>query len=115
VKPGGNLVVYPYLPLYNYLSETSNPSRFDFFQPGMNTPKQALEIIDSLRRTASPVLFEPQFLEKIANSWPGTSLDVFATDPISDFTARNYRVCQNLTSPEDWRFEFMVRRETSCP
>lgn len=115
VNPGGNLLVYPYLPLYNYLSQTTNPSRYDFFQPGMNTSNQAQEIINSLQATASPVLFEPQFAETIANSWPGTSLEVFATEPVSDFIARNYHVCQNLTSPEAWRLEFMVRKETVCP
>jgi hypothetical protein len=115
VHPGGNLLVYPYLPLYNYLSQTRNPSHYDFFQPGMNTSNQAQEIINSLRETSSPVLFEPQFSEKIANSWPGTSLEAFATDPVSEFIASNYRVCRNLTSPENWRFEFMVRKETECP
>jgi hypothetical protein len=115
LNPGGNLLVYPYLPLYNYLSQTKNPSRYDFFQPGMNTSDQAHEIINSLQVTASPVLFEPQFSEKIANSWPGTPLEVFARDPVSDFIARNYRVCQSLTSPESWRLMFMVRKETACP
>ena len=107
--------MYPYLPLYNYLTDTRNPGRYDFFQPGMNTSHQAQEMIRSLQMSASPVLFEPQFEEKIAQSWPRTSLAVFATDPVSDFIARNYRVCRNLTSPEGWRFEFMVRKERSCP
>jgi hypothetical protein len=114
VHSGGNLLVYPYLPLYNFLTATTNPSRFDFFQPGMNTEEQAEEIIRSLQTSLSPVLFEPQFEEKIANSWPQTPFSVFARDPVSDFIARNYRVCGNLTSPEGWRLEFMVRKESAC-
>src|SRR5947207_2433582 len=48
VAPNGQLTIYPYLPLYNYLTDTRSPSRFDYFQPGMNTPEQAQEIIGSL-------------------------------------------------------------------
>src|SRR5262249_3681900 len=34
-QPGQQLLVYPYLPLYNYLTDTISPSRLDYFQPGM--------------------------------------------------------------------------------
>jgi hypothetical protein len=114
VAPGGNVLVYPYLPLYNYLTETLSPSRYDYFQPGMNTSEQAQEIIASLRSTGAPILFEPGFSEKIANSWPETSLSAIVDDPVSDYIARNYRVCQILVSPEGWRFQFMVRNEVPC-
>jgi hypothetical protein len=112
--PGRDVLVYPYLPLYNYLTETLSPSRYDYFQPGMNTSEQAQEIIASLRSTGAPILFEPQFSEKIANSWPETSLSAIVNDPVSDYIARNYRVCQILVSPEGWRFQFMVRNEVAC-
>ena len=114
VAPKRQLTVYPYLPLYNYLTDTRSPSRFDYFQPGMNTPEQAQEIIGSLVASKAPVLFEPAFAEKIANSWPGTSIQAIASDPIADFIARNYRICQILRSPEGWRFHFMVKREMPC-
>jgi 4-amino-4-deoxy-L-arabinose transferase-like glycosyltransferase len=114
IVPSGDLVVYPYLPLYNYLTHTNNPTAYDFFQPGMNTSAQAEEIVRSLQKSQPPVLFEPQFPEKIANSWPQTPLSVFAQDPVSDFIARNYRVCQSLFSPEGWHFQFMVRKESIC-
>jgi hypothetical protein len=114
VAAKGELTVYPYLPLYNYLTETRTPNPFDYFQPGMNTPEQAQEIIRSLAASKAPVLFEPAFAEKIANSWPGTSIQTIASDPVADFIARNYRICQILRSPEGWRFEFMVKREMPC-
>src|SRR6266700_1013124 len=64
VAPGQEMLVYPYLPLYNYLTETRGPSRFDYFQPGMNTPAHAQEIITSLKsHRESAVLFEPWFPE----------------------------------------------------
>lgn len=115
VAPDSELLVYPYLPLYNYLTQTHSPSRYDYLQPGMNTPDQAHEIVSALQSTAAPVLFEPSFAEKIPNSWPGTSLSAIVKDPVSDYIARHYRVCQALVSPEGWRFEFMVKKETFCP
>ena len=114
VAPNGQLAIYPYLPLYNYLTDTRSPSRFDYFQPGMNTPEQAQEIIGSLAGSTAPVLFEPSFAEKIANSWPGTSIQAIAKDDAAQFIATNYRICQILRSPEGWRFQFMVKREMPC-
>jgi hypothetical protein len=115
--PGGQeVLVYPYLPLYNYLTATRSPSRYDYFQPGMNTRDQAQEIVTSLQsHEARVVLFEPGFSHKFASSWPGTPLNAIANDPVADYIVRNYRVCQVLNSASNWRFEYMVRREETCP
>jgi hypothetical protein len=110
------VLVYPYLPLYNYLSATRSPSRYDYFQPGMNTLEQAQEIIASLQaHDVRAILFEPWFAEKFANSWPGTSLSAIAEDPVADYIVRNYHVCQILNSASKWRFEYRVRRDMLCP
>ena len=115
MTPESEILVYPYLPLYNYLTATHSPSRYDYFQPGMNTRQQALEIVASLESQHSrAVLFEPWFAEKIANSWPGTPLSAIADDPVADYIVRNYRVCQMLSSPDGWRFHYMVRKEDAC-
>jgi hypothetical protein len=109
------LLVYPYLPLYNYLTATLSPSPYDYFQPGMNTPEQAREIIlalESEKQTA--ILLEPWFAEKIANSWPNTSPSAIANDSVADYIVRNYRICGMLYSPDGWRFHYMVRKEASC-
>lgn len=113
---GERLLVYPYLPLYNYLTSTKSPTRFDFFQPGMNTPEQAQEMVKTLiaERTGA-VLFESWFAEKFANSWPGTPLAAIANDPVGDYIVHNFRVCRFLESPDQWRFEYMVRRDMPCP
>jgi hypothetical protein len=114
--PGDELLVYPYLPLYNYLTGTHSPARYDFFQPGMNTPEQGQEIIRSLKVTgARAVLFEPWFAEKFANSWPETPLGAIANDPVADYIAHNFRVCRMLQSPDHWRFHYMVRKDLACP
>ena len=115
-KAGDKILVYPYLPLYNYLSATTSPSRFEFFQPGMDTPEQSREILASIESTqVKAVLIEPGFPEKFANSWPGTPLQFVVRDPIADYVNSNFRVCKMLNSPEGWRFHYMVRRDSSCP
>ena len=116
VPMGKEVLVYPYLPLYNYLTATRSPSRYDYFQPGMNTPEQAREIITSLQsHDVRAILFEPWFADKFANSWPGTPLGAIVKDPVADYIVRNYRVCRALNSASNWRFEYMVGREEACP
>lgn len=113
---GQRLLVYPYLPLYNYLTATRSPSPYDYFQPGMNTPEQAREVIAALEsQKQQAVLYEPWFANKIANSWPKTALSAIATDSVADYIVQNYRVCKMLNSPDGWRFHYMVRKEVSCP
>lgn len=115
-NPGDELLVYPYLPIYNYLTATRSPSRYDFFQPGMNTQEQAQEIILSLESNPSTaVLIEPAFAEKFANSWPETPLSAVVNDPVTDYVVHNFRTCKMLHSPEEWRFEYVVRKDAPCP
>jgi hypothetical protein len=115
VPPGQELLVYPYLPLYNYLTATRSPSRYDYFQPGMNTKEQAQQIVASLQSNhVRAVLFEPWFSNKFSNSWPGTPLVAIAKDPVADYIVRNYHVCRLLNSASDWRFEYMIAKADSC-
>jgi hypothetical protein len=116
VAPEQEMLVYPYLPLYNYLTATRSPSAYDYFQAGMHTPEQAEEIIAALRaHRIRAVLFEPWFSNKFSNSWAGTPLRTIANDPIADYILRNYRVCRLLNSGSGWRFEFMAPSDAPCP
>jgi hypothetical protein len=121
VAPGETILVYPYLPLYYYLTETYSPTRYEYFQPGMNTNDQSQEIVAQLAsERVRWVLFESSFAEKIPHSWPGTPLTAIANDPVADYIVRNYRTCRILKSPEDWRFQFMIRKDLirqdlACP
>ena len=109
-RPGDKLMVYPYLPLYNYLTATQSPSRYDFFQPGMNTVQQAQEIVAALQSSADRrVLFEPGFTGKIAESWPETPVSALAKDPVADYVVHHFRVCRILDSPDGEHFEYMVK------
>jgi 4-amino-4-deoxy-L-arabinose transferase-like glycosyltransferase len=114
--PGETVLVYPYLPLYYYLTGTRSPAPLDYFQPGMNTTEQAQEIVASLQtEKANVVIFEPSFAEKVGTSWPGTPLGSLANDPVGEYLARNYRVCKILNSSSDSTFQFMVQRAKPCP
>lgn len=116
VPAGETILVYPYLPLYYYLTGTFSPSRYDYFQLGMHTRKQADEIVrDLVTGRPEVVLFEADFSDKVSTSWPGTPLAAITQDPVADYIARNYRPCRVLTSPAEWRFLFMVRADLTCP
>jgi len=116
VAAGEKILVYPYLPLYYYLTDTSAPTRYEYFQPGMHTPQQAEEMLRDITAARVPVvLFESSFWEKIPTSWPGTPLSAIVRDPIANYIQHEYRVCQILNSPDDWKFLYMVRKDLACP
>ena len=110
---GEELLVYPYLPLYNYLTGTLSPSRYDFFQPGMNTPDQADQIIQSLIPDKA-VLLQPAFSDTIPHSWADTPVSAIVNDPVTDFLVRNYRTCKVLRSPDKLGFWWMVPKNRRC-
>jgi 4-amino-4-deoxy-L-arabinose transferase-like glycosyltransferase len=115
VAAGEKILVYPYLPLYYYLTDTSAPTRYEYFQPGMHTPQQAEEMLRDITAARVPVvLFDGSFWEKIPSSWPGTPLSAIVRDPIADYIQHEYRVCKILNSPDDWKFLFMVRKDLAC-
>jgi len=112
---GDAILVYPYLPLYNYLSATRSPSELDFSQPGMNTDAQADEIVNALRsRELHAVLFEPAFAEKIGEAWPETPISAIVKDRVADYIVRSFQICKVLRSPDGGQFEYMVRKGTAC-
>ena len=114
--PGDAIFVYPYLPLYYYLTDTVDPTRYAYFQTGLHTSEQAHEIIAQLRsRPPRVVLFESSFAEKIPHSWPSTPQAAMASDPIGDYIARSYWVCRVLQTPRGWSFLYMVPKTGACP
>lgn len=119
VTPGSKIFVYPYQPLYYYLTATSNPTTFDYFQTGMHSDEQLAEAIRQLERDQTPaVLFTTSFSEIIHIPWPNTPLNVVGRkDLMADFIARHYRPCASLSSTTngDWVWLYMVRMGRDCP
>ncbi len=50
VKPGETIFVYPFSPIYYFLSGTSNPTRYSYLIYGFQTRAQMLEVVNSLER-----------------------------------------------------------------
>src|SRR5207245_2313043 len=104
VSPGETVLVYPYLPLYYYLTGTFAPTRYEYLQPGMNTPQQSLEMISDLASgRVQVVLFESSLLEKIATSSPGTPLSAIAHDPVASCRLPSFHHCKLLPSTSYWQ------------
>jgi 4-amino-4-deoxy-L-arabinose transferase-like glycosyltransferase len=115
VAPGSKILVYPYLPLYNYLTGTFSPSHYEYLMPGMHTPEQFREVAADLARENTPVLYALSFSESIPTSWPNTPLAWIARDPVGDNIQRHYKPCRALDSSSPWRFVFMVPKGSPCP
>lgn len=116
VAAGSSIFVYPYLPLYYYLTAAHSPTRFEYLQPGMNTLEQNEEAVREVEADQTRVvLFEPDFNEKISSSWPNTPLQFIARDPVGDYLLAHYHSCKLLHTASGWPFLFMVRDGLSCP
>jgi 4-amino-4-deoxy-L-arabinose transferase-like glycosyltransferase len=116
VAPGSKVLIYPYLPLYYYLTDTYSPAPFDYIQPGMHTADQVAELQHSLASDRTRiVIFEYPFYEKIANSWSNTPIEAIGRDPMVDYIESQYRACSVLHSAMGWRFLFMIRKDLACP
>jgi len=116
VPLGSRILVYPYLPLYYYLTGTFSSTRYEYLQPGMHTREQDEEAIREVTEDDTPVvLFEPAFTEAIPASWPNTPLEALAKDAVADYILQRYRSCRVLKSAGGWSVAFMVRKDLNCP
>jgi hypothetical protein len=116
VKPGESVLVYPYLPIYYYLSATFSPGAYDYLQAGMHTRGQFEEMLSQISSAhLGFVLLEIDFSDKIPNSWPATPLEAMATDPVASFLFQQYHGCASLRSATGSHFVFMVPNGMSCP
>jgi 4-amino-4-deoxy-L-arabinose transferase-like glycosyltransferase len=115
VEPGERILVYPYAPLYYFLTRTYASTRFEYLQPGMNTKPQQREMLQEL--SANPVravVYESTFADHIATAWPNTPASALAADPVADYIQREYRLCSSIQSSRDWHFLFMLRKDLAC-
>ena len=116
VRPGEKIFVYPYQPLYYYLTSTFSPTHYEYLQLGMHTPEQFSEAIRDVAADRTPVVvFQPSFTEYLPQGWPATPTDVLAArDPGAEYILSHYQPCKTLTSLQSWQFVFMVRKDLSC-
>ena len=116
VSPGEKVFIYPYQPLYYFLTGTFSPTPFDFLQPGMNTADQFQESLRALATDKTPVvLFEISSAEKLVWTSPDTPLGILAArDPLQGYIFQHYRICSPPITDQYWRFLFMVRKDLPC-
>lgn len=116
IPPGGEIFVYPYQPLYYFLTATSSPTSFDYLQLGLHSEDQIQEALDQL--IAHPpriVVWAPSFnTVTIPGAWPATPQQVLSKDIIRDFILARYRPCTTLSS-DGVPYVFLVRKDSACP
>ena len=116
VRAGEEIFVYPYQPLYYFLTATSSPTSFDYLQLGLHSENQIEEALSQLAaHLPRAVLWAPHFnTQIITGAWPATPQQVLSKDAIRDFLLTHYRSCETLSS-EPVSFVFLVRKDLACP
>jgi hypothetical protein len=117
IRPGEDILVYPYYPTLYYFSGASNPTPFDFLHPGLNSPEQFSQVLNIIaKRRPRVVIFEPSFDEIIVKTFPQTPIRVLASrDPMSEFILKEYRPCATVVTSHFRHLVFMVRKDSQCP
>lgn len=71
VKPNDSLYVHPYLPLFYFLTQARNPTRYSYMAPGMMDEEDERLVFDALeRRPPQWILFLELSLEEFKRVFP---------------------------------------------
>lgn len=101
-SPGDPILAYPVNPIFNFLADRPNPTRFDHFIPGTLTDDDFHKVIASIEQA------RPRYL-----IWDHLNVLLYATDPInrplSDYIFTCYREVQAYN-----RYLVMERRNDAC-
>src|SRR5678816_3226293 len=62
VRPGGTAFVYPYYPMYYFLANVRNPTRYSILMHHINTPTQFEETIAALEAQKVPYVLWDTFV-----------------------------------------------------
>jgi hypothetical protein len=87
--PGEPFFAYPAVPIFNFLADRPNPTRFDHYLPGALTPEDMQQVIRDLERT------RPRYV-----LWDHGGAYHWQTDltnrPLSDYIWRCYEQVENF-------------------
>jgi hypothetical protein len=116
VTPKEKMFVYPYEPLYNYLTGTLSPTRYDFLEPGMHPPEQFQDALHALATDQTRVvLFDTTFYERLAWISPNAPKNLSAAkDPLEEYIFAHYRTCGGPITNQYWTFLVMIRNDQPC-
>ena len=94
VAPGEEVFAYPYCPMYNFLSATTNPTRYSVLLYNYNTPSQFEEVVRNLEeRRVKYVLWDTHFQSKeLAALFPASAQVAPGTLIIEPYLQSHYKV-----------------------
>ncbi|MGA2143604.1 MAG: hypothetical protein ABSH49_01330 [Bryobacteraceae bacterium] len=92
VHPSQPLYVHPYLPLFYFLTQAANPTRYSYLGPGMMTAAdQASALADLKRNPPDWVLYLPLDARTVQRVFPSAPADSVHFAAIENWIAANYR------------------------
>jgi hypothetical protein len=104
VSPGQEIFAYPYIPMYYFLSATTNPTRYAALMYHFNTPSQFEEVLQVLeQRHVRYVVWNTGFQENPRTFFPGmkrVSRDELIVEPYLEshynvvWADANYRIME---------------------
>jgi len=109
LAPGEPLFVYPYLPIYYFLSAATNPTRYSFLMYHLNTGRQFREVVQTLEtRKVRYVVWDRSFPK-----WAKEMLPAYRIPPpeeliVEPYLMEHYRV----VGVSDEGYEFLERHES---
>jgi hypothetical protein len=112
VRPGQSLYVHPYLPLFYFLTQTANPTRYPYLAPGMMGPPEERTALQELQSSAPVwVLYLPLRTEDYLKVFPSAKGINVHYEAIESWIRANYAP---LSVPV-WisGYELMARRAES--
>jgi hypothetical protein len=91
VRPGQGLYVHPYLPLFYFLTQADNPTRFSYLGPAMMTDRDEQSVLADLeRKPPAWILYLYVNSESLANTFPSAKTRNPRFDKIENWIQQNY-------------------------
>lgn len=93
---GAEAFVYPYHPMYYFLSSTTNPTRYSLLMYNYNTPEQFREVVSELeRKRVRYVVWDTGFEAKTAGVFPGSSPKDSKDRIVEPYLESHYKLLEN--------------------
>lgn len=108
VRPGETLFVFPYAPIFYFLTRADNPTRYSFLQPGMMGFSDEDKALADLRtRPPEKVIYVDVRAEEYLRVWPSSDPHRLRMHRIEQFLRSNYAV---VIPPVDRVYRYQVLR-----
>lgn len=108
VQPGQPVFVYPYAPLYYFLSATRNPTRYSILMYRINTDAQFRDAVQALEtNNVRYVFWDRSFTQRINKSFPSYRIPPQNELIMEPYLVEHYRVVGHT----DTGFQFLERKD----